>query len=1186
MASKKEKAVYEVIINGELAGKTLKELEGSLRSVRAQFKLATDPAEHQRLAKAYQNINGKIQDQNNLLKGTGGMWSKIGKEVKQFGMIAAGYLGFQFLFSEVKNLIQGNAKFSDSLANVRKTTGLTQEGVMQLNRELKKIDTRTSRSELLKLAVDAGKLGKESVEDIKKFVKEADMIKVALGEDLGDDAVIKIAKLSKIFKTEMLNIASAINTVGQKSEASEQFQVDFLARIAGISQTAKLGAADMLGYSAALEIQGQTAEVSGTAINKFMIDFIKNANEFGMVAGMADGELTKLITDKGTNTGFIEFLTKLKEGSTSSQDMLIKLQKLGVDGSRGANVLLSLANNIGLVKDQQLIANKAFTEGNSVLQEFNTKNDTFGAVLDKLGKKIGAWFVSSNAVKGLENIFRSFYDLTLDKGEELVKQWDEQKKRVESLEKTYVPLIDRYEELAFKGKLNVSEQTELNEIVKKVSQTIPEAISQFDEYGKAMAINSVLARQFIETQRLIGEQKHADALKEQRAELFDLKKDLENTQAQLGRRNDKGQVVSTKTVQRKNSSGELESISSEVALTGNEISKLVQKITDIQNKIAGSKGVINELLGDPDYYKTSLDSLQTLTKENVDSILDSNTKLTDDDKKKINKVLENNRKLYEGLQRLRADAIKEDVTRDIALANAKYENERDRISKEVADQKVKNEVLEQLEINHAQEIEKIKKDAFSKQVNSELAQDLKNLETWYNSEKLLLKTAYADKKITKEQFELQSNKLDLQNLSLKLKNLKDYNQDTTDVESEYQELRIKIQENGWSDLEKLYKDKSKQLSGEQKKQAQALLADLAVAIVSGVSATGQSVEEIIAQLEELLNSDSWQKRLKKLIGHVTDFAAEVSGIWSSINKIAENNDKKRLAKFEKNLEKEKKAYDKLLKKKYISQSEYDKKIVGLEEEQDKRARKMARDNAIRQKKVAIFSAVVSTATAVAGQLAQQPVGVWNIALAALMAIAGGLQIAAISNEPLPELGKGKRFGGIGKHPNSRKKVIDSNGDAYYVEDNETLLSAATRDQNPELVDALLQASQNNDGRLNSSLKLPYIRDEYPQVNTGRILETTRIFQNRGQDPIGPLGGRKILNADAAQDAHAIINRDGPQDAKAIVNHPALAKMEALIEKQNTFLERLLRDGVDSKLAYDRFKKDYERLEKITGGKVY
>lgn len=66
-------------------------------------------------------------------------------------------------------------------------------------------------------------------------------------------------------------------------------------------------------------------------------------------------------------------------------------------------------------------------------------------------------------------------------------------------------LADRYDVLTGKSKLNRSEQDELNKIIKILSKTVPDAVTEFDKYGDALAINTKKVRGYTESQKeLIG----------------------------------------------------------------------------------------------------------------------------------------------------------------------------------------------------------------------------------------------------------------------------------------------------------------------------------------------------------------------------------------------------------------------------------------------------------------------------------------------------------------------------------------------------------------------------------------------------------------------------------------------------------------------------------------------------------
>ena len=306
------------------------------------------------------------------------------------GVLVGGTLqgAAQVAINFFKDMYSGAVKLSDEFADIEKTTGLSAENVGKLNRELSQIDTRTGNSKLREYAVDAGKLGKEGVQNIKEFVRQADQIDVALGKDLGEGAVRDIGKISDIFHLSMLQIASGINEVGQSSAASEAWQKDFMFRTAGMAKTVGLLAGEVLGYGAALDINGAQVEASATALQNVLIDFTKDIEKFGKATGMANGELTKLAQEKGVNAAFIEFLKNLKASSASSDELLRKLEALGIDGARGAATFLTLANNIGLVEQQQKLANEAIAKGTSVTEEFEKRNHNLAASSERLKK---AW---------------------------------------------------------------------------------------------------------------------------------------------------------------------------------------------------------------------------------------------------------------------------------------------------------------------------------------------------------------------------------------------------------------------------------------------------------------------------------------------------------------------------------------------------------------------------------------------------------------------------------------------------------------------------------------------------------------------------------------------------------------------------------------------------------------------------
>ena len=298
------------------------------------------------------------------------------------------------LVSFMEPYVEAYAKLDDAMTNVSKYTGLTREEVKQLNEEFRKMDTRTPTEKLNALAADAGRLGITSKEAIKDFVEAADIINVALGEDLGEDAVKEIGKLAEMFGTTntmglrgaMLATGSAINTLAQSSSASERYLMDFTSRLSGAANQAKMTQAEVLGFASVLDQNKQQVEMSATAMQKLMMDMFTEPAKYAKLAGMSVKDFSDLLKNDANEALLTFFETLNRKGGLS--DLAPIFDKLGLDGARASGVISVLAKNIDDVRKEQELANTAFQEGTSVINEAAAVNGNAAAQLEKAKKKM------------------------------------------------------------------------------------------------------------------------------------------------------------------------------------------------------------------------------------------------------------------------------------------------------------------------------------------------------------------------------------------------------------------------------------------------------------------------------------------------------------------------------------------------------------------------------------------------------------------------------------------------------------------------------------------------------------------------------------------------------------------------------------------------------------------------------
>lgn len=323
--------------------------------------------------------------------------SWIGRTADWFNKMQGIILGFVAAISgvtfTVKKCVEEYAKMDDEMTNVRKYTGQAADEVERMNEDFKRIDTRTPRQKLNQLAEDAGRLGITSTAAVEEFVDGADKINVALGDDLGEKAVSQIGKLAQMFgedKTKglrgaMLATGSAVNELAQNSSASAGYLVDFTARVAGVGKQAGFTQAQIMGLASVLDQNMQQDETAATAVQNLLAKMFQDSAKFAKIAGLNVKEFAKTLkTD--ANTALLQFLQAMR-AKGGFADLAPMFEEMKMDGSRATGVLTVLADKLDDIKTAQGLATQAYADGTSVINEFNTQNESVQAQLDKAKKR-------------------------------------------------------------------------------------------------------------------------------------------------------------------------------------------------------------------------------------------------------------------------------------------------------------------------------------------------------------------------------------------------------------------------------------------------------------------------------------------------------------------------------------------------------------------------------------------------------------------------------------------------------------------------------------------------------------------------------------------------------------------------------------------------------------------------------
>ena len=510
-----------------LTGLSLNQLRRQAAILGSQLRnMIPGSAEYDRLQQELKATTSRIRELQAAARGATPGIRGIAEGFNRYAAMGASLIaaGTGMVLS-IQKMVDYNGQLSDSQADVMKTTGMTKAQVDELTKSFGLMKTRTARIELLKLAEDAGRLGITGVKNLQDFVATANQLKVALGDDLSEEAIKEVGKMTNIYKVgeqtgrdfadSMLSLGSAINEVSASGANQAGFLVDYLKRQAGIAVQAKLGAAENIGYAATFDEIGQSVEISATAMNKIWMDLFEDTATYAKIAKMSLNDFNNLLqTD--SNEAMIRFLEGLNGNNEGLSVMVEKLKDIDVGGARGAQALSALAGATGKLRERQALANQSLQEATSLTDEYNIKNNNLAATIDKVKKRMIGFFTSEAISGSLSAIITSFGKL-IGAIEDVNEEFAEESKRSfeaaqanRKLADESNNLLQEYEDLTRDGIVpTADEKRRLEEITLQLKDRLGESVLMIDEETGAFKLNTEAVREQIKLKRLAADEEAA-----------------------------------------------------------------------------------------------------------------------------------------------------------------------------------------------------------------------------------------------------------------------------------------------------------------------------------------------------------------------------------------------------------------------------------------------------------------------------------------------------------------------------------------------------------------------------------------------------------------------------------------------------------------------------------------------------
>lgn len=401
----------------DLSKATTRQLRDALRAGKKELeRMSASDKELKPLQQRLKLIQQQIDRNTNSVKSHGSAWQIAVKNI-------TAYVGVFGLFNAgkraLKDIITLNSHLSDQMADIRKVSGLEMSDIEQLTRNLAKIDTRTTLEELNSISYAGAKLGfgEYGIEGLEQFTRAANMVNVALKEDLGDEALTALSKITENMglikkmgvEDAMLATGSAMFKLASSSTAAAGPIVEITKRIIPMAKSVGLATSDVLALASSADSLQLPLEVTGTALSKFIAAMQVNHNLIEKTLGIPAGTIESWLKQGKAMDTILLIFDQMKEKGNMSQLMPI-VKMLGGEGSRLITVLQAMSQEVDRVRKHLDISHAAFKEGTAVIDEYNIQQETAQAYLERSNNLLRNAFVNPDAQIAVKEMTRAWYE--------------------------------------------------------------------------------------------------------------------------------------------------------------------------------------------------------------------------------------------------------------------------------------------------------------------------------------------------------------------------------------------------------------------------------------------------------------------------------------------------------------------------------------------------------------------------------------------------------------------------------------------------------------------------------------------------------------------------------------------------------------------------------------------------------
>ena len=287
--------------------------------------------------------------------------------------------------------------FDTALANVRKTSDLTEQQLQKLGDSALDLSTKqpVTAETILNIESLGAQLGVAD-DELESFAKTVSGLDIATNMDFetAGKEMAQFANITQMGQDKFQNYGSTIVDLGNHLATTEKDISNMALRLAGVSSAANFSQAEILGMSGAMSSLGIKAEAGGSAMTRIIQDISKNVangtdkvQEYARVSGISAEEFAAKWKEKPMEA--IELLVEgLKKSSDSGEDMNVTLEKLGINNIRNSDTMRRLAGAGDLLRESVERANTAWDQNTALQNEVDQRNESLASRLQVLKNKV------------------------------------------------------------------------------------------------------------------------------------------------------------------------------------------------------------------------------------------------------------------------------------------------------------------------------------------------------------------------------------------------------------------------------------------------------------------------------------------------------------------------------------------------------------------------------------------------------------------------------------------------------------------------------------------------------------------------------------------------------------------------------------------------------------------------------